>query len=65
MRNDRAAIEGQTGAHILIGGTTGSNIDVSSKLASALPIFLIVVVGLASIPLTFAFSLGDRGPSAR
>jgi len=29
MRNDRAAIEGQTGAHILIGGTTGSNIDVS------------------------------------
>ena len=36
-----------------------------SKLASALPIFLIVVVGLASIPLTFAFSLGDRGPSAR
>jgi RND superfamily putative drug exporter len=55
LRDDRAAIEGQTGAHILIGGTTASNIDVSSKLSSALPIFLIVVVGLAFILLTFAF----------
>jgi RND superfamily putative drug exporter len=55
LRNDRAAIEGQTGAHILIGGTTASNIDVSAKLSSALPTFLIVVIGLAFILLTFAF----------
>ena len=55
LRNDRAAIEGQTGARILVGGTTASNIDVSSKLSSALPIFLLVVVGLAFILLTFAF----------
>jgi RND superfamily putative drug exporter len=55
LRDDRAAIEGSTGAHILVGGTTASNIDVSSKLSSALPIFLIVVVGLAFILLTFAF----------
>jgi RND superfamily putative drug exporter len=55
LRNDRANIEGTTGAHVLIGGTTASNIDVSSKLSSALPIFLIVVVGLAFILLTFAF----------
>src|SRR6266487_144027 len=55
LRNDRAAIEGQTGAHILVGGTTASNIDVSSKLSGALPIFLLVVVGLAFILLTFAF----------
>jgi len=55
LRDDRAAIEGQTGAHILVGGTTASNIDVSAKLSSALPIFLIVVVGLAFILLTFAF----------
>ena len=48
-------IEGSTGAHILVGGTTASNIDVSAKLSSALPIFLIVVVGLAFILLTFAF----------
>jgi RND superfamily putative drug exporter len=55
LRNDRAAIEGSTGAHILVGGTTASNIDVSAKLSSALPIFLVVVVGLAFILLTFAF----------
>ncbi len=55
LRNDRAVIEGQTGAHILVGGTTASNIDVSSKLSGALPIFLLVVVGLAFILLTFAF----------
>src|SRR5215469_531763 len=55
LRDDRAAIEGQTGAHILIGGTTASNIDVSAKLSAALPVFLVVVVGLAFILLTFAF----------
>jgi RND superfamily putative drug exporter len=55
IRDHRAAIEGQTGAHILVGGTTASNIDVSAKLSAALPIFLIVVVGLAFILLTFAF----------
>ena len=55
IRDDRAAIEGQTGAHILVGGTTASNIDVSAKLSAALPIFLAVVVGLAFILLTFAF----------
>jgi RND superfamily putative drug exporter len=55
IRDDRVAIEGQTGAHILVGGTTASNIDVSAKLSAALPIFLIVVVGLAFILLTFAF----------
>jgi putative drug exporter of the RND superfamily len=55
IRDDRAAIEGQTGAHILVGGTTASNIDVSAKLSAALPVFLIVVVGLAFILLTFAF----------
>src|SRR5438876_1196362 len=55
IRGNRAAIEGQTGAHILVGGTTASNIDVSAKLSSALPIFLVVVVGLAFILLTFAF----------
>jgi RND superfamily putative drug exporter len=55
LRNERATLEANTGAHILIGGTTASNIDVSAKLSSALPIFLIVVVGLAFILLTFAF----------
>ncbi|MDQ2812467.1 MAG: MMPL family transporter [Actinomycetota bacterium] len=55
IRGDRASIEGSTGTHILVGGTTASDIDVSAKLSSALPIFLLVVVGLAFILLTFAF----------
>jgi RND superfamily putative drug exporter len=55
IRGDRAAIEGGTGARILVGGTTASNIDVSAKLSGALPAFLLVVVGLAFILLTFAF----------
>jgi len=55
IRGDRATLEGDSGAQVLVGGTTASNIDVSSKLGSALPIFLVVVVGLAFLLLTFAF----------
>ncbi|WP_435177408.1 MMPL family transporter [Actinacidiphila sp. bgisy145] len=55
LRDNRTAIESGTGAHILVGGTTASNIDVSAKLSSALPVFLIAVVGLAFVLLTFAF----------
>jgi RND superfamily putative drug exporter len=55
IRGDRAAIEGTTGAHILVGGTTASDIDVSAKMSGALPVFLVVVIGLALALLTFAF----------
>jgi putative drug exporter of the RND superfamily len=55
IRDDRDAIQGNSGVRILVGGTTASNIDVSSKLSSALPVFLLVVVGLAFILLTLAF----------
>lgn len=55
IRADRTAIEGDTGASILVGGTTASNIDTSDKLAAALPMFLLVVVGLAFVLLTIAF----------
>jgi RND superfamily putative drug exporter len=55
IRADRAAIEGDTGATILVGGNTASNIDTSDKLAAALPVFLIVVIGLAFVLLTVAF----------
>ncbi|KUI04839.1 MMPL family transporter [Mycobacterium sp. IS-3022] len=55
IRADRSAIEGETGATILVGGTTASNIDTSDKLAAALPMFLLVVVGLAFVLLTVAF----------
>ncbi|HEY1627452.1 MAG TPA: MMPL family transporter [Streptosporangiaceae bacterium] len=55
IRDDRDKIEQNTGATILVGGTTASNIDVSAKLGSALPVFLLVIVGLAIVLLTFAF----------
>ncbi|MFJ2827867.1 MMPL family transporter [Streptomyces sp. NPDC087263] len=55
IRDDRAAVAGDSGAQILVGGTTASNIDVSSKLSAALPVFLVVVVGLAFLLLTLAF----------
>ncbi|MGE2832736.1 MMPL family transporter [Mycobacterium sp. SMC-4] len=55
IRADRDEIEANTGATILVGGNTASNIDTSEKLAAALPVFLLVVVGLAFILLTVAF----------
>jgi putative drug exporter of the RND superfamily len=56
LRNDRTVIEGTTGTTILVGGKTAADIDVSAKLGSALPVFLLVVAGLAFLLLTFAFS---------
>ena len=55
LRADRARFEAGTGTTILVGGTTATNIDVSAKLGSALPVFLITVAGLAFVLLTFAF----------
>jgi putative drug exporter of the RND superfamily len=55
IRNDRDRLEAGTDVKVLVGGTTASNIDVSAKLSSALPEFLVVVVGLAFVLLTFAF----------
>lgn len=55
IRGDRAAIEAGTGAHVLVGGLAATNIDVSAKLAAALPLFLITIILLAFLLLTFAF----------
>ncbi|MEV6427544.1 MMPL family transporter [Nocardia sp. NPDC051463] len=55
LRDDRGDIEIGTGATYLVGGTTAANIDTSDRLADALPIFLVVVVGLALVLLTVAF----------
>jgi RND superfamily putative drug exporter len=55
LRRDEPAIAAQTGVHVLVGGTTAANIDTSAKLSNALPIFLIVVIGLAFLLLTLAF----------
>ena len=55
IRHDRTQLEAGTGTTYLVGGTTASNIDTSAKLGAALPVFLVVVVGLAFLLLTFAF----------
>ncbi|ATL69269.1 MMPL family transporter [Nocardia terpenica] len=55
IRDDRTRIQANTGATFLIGGTTAANIDTSKRLGDALPLFLVVVIGLAMILLTIAF----------
>jgi RND superfamily putative drug exporter len=55
IRSERSQLSGSDRVQLLVGGSTASNIDVSKKLSSALPVFLIVIVGLAFILLTLAF----------
>ncbi|MCW2525875.1 MAG: drug exporter of the superfamily [Pseudonocardiales bacterium] len=55
IRSHQTDIETQTGARILVSGNTALGLDISSKLSSALPLFLIVVVGLALVLLTIVF----------
>ncbi len=56
IRGERQSLADAPGTQLLVGGPTGSNIDVSNKLSSALPIFLVTIVALAFILLTLAFS---------
>lgn len=49
-------IDAESGADISLTGLTPSNIDVSEKLLSALPIFMLVVLGLTFLLLMVAFS---------
>ncbi|MEV0708037.1 MMPL family transporter [Nocardia aurea] len=55
IRDLRGAIEDSTGTRVLVTGNTATGIDISQKLASALPIFLAVVVGLSFVLLMIAF----------
>jgi RND superfamily putative drug exporter len=56
LRSDRASLAAGSGAtSVLVGGVTASNIDTSDKLSGALPAFLVAVIGLAFVLLTFAF----------
>ena len=49
------AIEAETGTTIALTGSTASNIDVSDKLMGALPVFMLVVLGLTFLLLMVAF----------
>ena len=55
IRELQAPTTDATGAELFVTGNTALGIDISEKLTGALPLFLIVVVGLSLILLTLAF----------
>ncbi|HEX7443026.1 MAG TPA: MMPL family transporter, partial [Acidimicrobiales bacterium] len=55
IRTEAAKIQTATGIRVLVTGQTAVNLDVSAKLLDALPIYLLVVVGLALILLLLVF----------
>lgn len=55
LRAQAPELEARTGAEVSITGQTALGIDVSSALSGALPIFVLVVVGLALLLLGLVF----------
>ncbi|WP_138443677.1 MMPL family transporter [Sinomonas susongensis] len=55
LRAKGAQIKAQTGVTIGLTGQTAANVDVSSKLADALPPYLAIVVGLSLVLLLLVF----------
>jgi putative drug exporter of the RND superfamily len=55
IRDRAAEVEHADHVQILVTGTTAINIDTSNKLSSALPVFLVLVVGLALLIQTLVF----------
>ncbi|MCR6492387.1 MMPL family transporter [Cellulomonas sp. P24] len=55
IRAERPGLETSTGTVIWVTGTAAANIDISAKLAAALPVFLLLVIGLALVLLLVAF----------
>ena len=55
IRKGAEQVRQQTGVNAYVTGTTASNIDVSSKLSAALPVYLAVIVGLALLLLLLVF----------
>ncbi|MCP2341658.1 MMPL family transporter [Actinomadura rupiterrae] len=55
IRDKSDALKAQTGAEAMVTGQTAIGIDISAKLAGALPIYLALVVGLAFILLMLVF----------
>jgi RND superfamily putative drug exporter len=48
-------VERETGMQVSIGGSTATNADFSDAIASKLPLFIVVVVGLSLLLLTVVF----------
>ncbi|WP_433876447.1 MMPL family transporter [Sinomonas atrocyanea] len=55
LRAKGADIQSQTGATIGLTGQTAANVDISAKLADALPPYLTIVVGLSFVLLLLVF----------
>lgn len=55
IRADADEIKASTGVEVAITGQTGINIDVSDKLMEAMPVYLLIVVGLSLILLLLVF----------
>ena len=55
LRSEARRLEDEFGVDGLVTGTTAINIDTSDKLTSALPVFVVLVVGLALLLLMLVF----------
>ncbi|MDC0770809.1 MMPL family transporter [Streptomyces sp. HD] len=55
IRHARDAVEERTDTDIAVTGTTAVNIDVADKLSAALPVYCLLVMGLALLLLVIVF----------
>ncbi|GAB6986566.1 MMPL family transporter [Nocardioides pyridinolyticus] len=55
LRDGQAAVEDETGAELGVTGLTAITTDVSERLSDALPVYLLVVIGLAFVLLMLVF----------
>ncbi len=55
IRGAASGIQRATGIRVLVTGQTAVNLDVSAKLSGALPVYVLVVVGLALLLLMMVF----------
>ena len=55
LRAAAPALEQETGTRLSVTGATALNVDVNEKLSRALPVYLLLVVGLALLLLTVVF----------
>ncbi len=55
LRTGVAPVAASTGAQISLTGVTAIGVDVSDKLSAALPVYLLVVVGLSFVLLALVF----------
>jgi RND superfamily putative drug exporter len=55
LRAKAAAIQASTGVSIGLTGQTAANVDVSTRLGDALPLYLAIVVGLSLVLLMLVF----------